>query len=377
MVDKVATTRHGERGLVMKGKTIGILVVGTVMLSICASMTLSAKDLDYKAEPKPLCVEPNPQTLSKERPRMDLAFCIDTTGSMQGEIDMVKTKVKDLVAKLSTGKPAPIVRVGLVAFRDRGDTYVTKVYPFSDDIDKFVGDISQLQADGGGDGPEALNEALHASVNDLSWDASNKTAKLLFLIGDAGPHFYPNDYKWEDEAKNAISKGIQINTLACDGLQSTGDGGMEVFQKIAKLSDGQFENLAYRQIVKDGEGKEKTIISSGGSAYEVAETASSEWKSGARALSAAGKAKPMMASPMVASYASAYRSAGASAPVLSGATNGTVSAGSFSGYAEGAASAGAPASAGFMSVNRKDSNLDSLMYDAAMKKARAKLNVSY
>ena len=307
---------------------------------------------------------------------MDLAFCIDTTGSMQGEIDMVKSKVKDLVAKLSTGKPAPIVRVGLVAFRDRGDTYVTKVYPFSDDIDKFVGDISQLQADGGGDGPEAVNQALHASVNDLSWDKSNKTAKLLFLIGDAGPHFYPNDFKWEDEAKNAIAKGIQINTLACDGLQSTGDGGMEVFQQIAKLSDGQFENLAYRQIVKDETGKEKTIISSGGAAYEVAEAASREWKTGAKALSAAGKAKPMAASPMVAARSSAeYKAAGMYPPMLAGATNGTIGGDASSDYAEGASAA--PAGPGFFSVNRKDSNLDSLMYDAAMKKARAKLNVSY
>jgi Mg-chelatase subunit ChlD len=357
----------------MKAKTVGILVVGTFLLSTCASMTLAAKDLD--SNPAPSDRVEHDKAQSKERPKMDLAFCIDTTGSMQGEIDMVKTKVKDLVAKLSSGKPAPIVRVGLVAFRDRGDTYVTKVYPFSEDIDKFVGDISQLQADGGGDGPEALNEALHASVNELAWDQSNKTAKLLFLIGDAGPHFYPNDYKWEDEAKNAIAKGIQINTLACDGLQSTGDGGMEVFQQIAKLSDGQFENLAYRQIVRDESGREKTVISSGGAAYEVAESAASDWKTGAKALSAAGKAKPVMALPVVAARsAGGYRSVRASmAPMMAGATSGTI--GSSEAFAEGAASAGAPA--GFVSVNRKDSNLDSLMYDAAMKKARAKLNVSY
>lgn len=359
----------------MKAKTVGILVVGTVLLSTCASMTLAAKDLDSKPEIK---VEPT-KAQSKERPHMDLAFCIDTTGSMQGEIDMVKSKVKDLVAELSSGKPAPIVRVGLVAFRDRGDAYVTNVYAFTEDIDKFVGDISQLQADGGGDGPEALNQALHASVNDLSWDKSNKTAKLLFLIGDAGPHYYPNDYKWEDEARNAIAKGIQINTLACDGLQSTGDGGIEVFQQIAKLSDGQFENLAYRQIVKDGSGKEKTVISSGGAAYEIAESASREWKSGAKALSAAGKAKPVMASPVVAARSAAgYRSARASmVPSLAGATNGTIGADAYGTFADSAASAGPSAGLGFASVNRKDSNLDSLMYDAAMKKARAKLNVSY
>ena len=93
---------------------------------------------------------------SKAKPKIDLAFCIDTTGSMQGEIDVVKTKTKEIVAKLSGTKPIPEIRVGLVAYRDRGDTYVTKVFQFSGNVDQVVKDISSLQADGGGDEPEAV-----------------------------------------------------------------------------------------------------------------------------------------------------------------------------------------------------------------------------
>src|SRR5277367_4072258 len=100
---------------------------------------------------------------SKSRPHMDLAFCIDTTGSMQPEIDNVKAKVKSLVSKLGSGTPAPVIRVGLVAYRDRGDQYVTKVFPFTENIDDMVKDISQLQAAGGGDGPEAVNQGLHSA----------------------------------------------------------------------------------------------------------------------------------------------------------------------------------------------------------------------
>ncbi|MDZ4837931.1 MAG: vWA domain-containing protein [Candidatus Melainabacteria bacterium] len=337
----------------MKARTLGLLAVGTLLLSTSAGMKLAAKDLDPTPEPNGTILEQK-----KTRPHMDLAFCIDTTGSMQGEINMVKVKVKDLVAKLSTGKPAPIVRVGLVAFRDRGDAYVTKVYPFTDDIDKFVKDISDLKADGGGDGPESVNEALHVSVDSLSWDTSNKTAKLLFLIGDAGPHVYSDDYKWEDESRKAIAKGIQINTLACDGLQTANDGGLDVFQKIAKLTDGQFENLAYRQIVRDASGKETTVISSGGESFAVAEGARAEWKRGAKVLSSVGKAKPMM-----------YAAAGERTRGFAGGAPSGVSAGMMK--ADFAGLASAPA------LDRKDSNLDSLMYDAAVKKAREKLNVGY
>ncbi len=346
------------KGNVMKGKTIGLLAVGTIVLSTCAGMKLAAKDMGADSTSETTQVS----SQKKEAPRMDLAFCIDTTGSMEAEIEMVKTKVKDLVAKLSSGKPTPIVRVGLVAFRDRGDQYVTKAYQFTDDIDKFVKDISDLKADGGGDGPESVNEALHVSINNLSWDPSKRTAKLLFLIGDAEPHFYSKDYNWQDESKDAISKGIQINTLGCNGLQSSGDG-VHVFQEIAKLSDGTFENLAYRQIVKDESGKETTRISSGGTSYEVAEGASAEWKRGAADLARAGMAKPIArpaASPMYAS-----RTAGKSYSY--GTKDLTTGSASVSGAILGDSGV----------VNRRDSNLDSLMYDAAMKKAREKLQVDY
>lgn len=349
----------------MKVKTLGLLAVGTVMLSVCAGMTLSAKDIETK--PDGVIVEKK-----KTRPKMDLAFCIDTTGSMQGEIDMVKAKVKDLVAKLCSGNPAPIVRVGLVAFRDRGDEYVTKVYPFSDDIDKFVKDISELQAAGGGDGPESVNEALHVSVDNLAWDGSNKTAKLLFLIGDAEPHFYVNDYKWEDECRKAIAKGIQINTLGCDGLEASGGKGVDVFKQIAKLTDGQFENLAYRQIVKDDSGRETTIISSGGASYAVAEGAAGEWKRGAKELSTMGKARALSAAPLASRSVGMTRAKMSSFSAAAGVPGSEMAGGMAGDMAAADMAYTAPAAA-----NRKDSNLDSLMYDAAMKKAKEKLDVDF
>lgn len=231
-----------------------------------------------------------------ERPRMDLAFCIDTTSSMGSEIEKVKTKVKELVAKLSSGKPAPDIRVGLVAYRDRGDSYVTKVFPFSQDIDKVVKDISGLQAEGGGDGPEAVNEGLHSAVHDLKWDANKKAVKLLFLIGDAGPHFYPNDYDWHDECKQAISQGIQINTIGCDGLESyPAPQGSDVFKQIAKLTDGKFETLTYRQEVATADGHKETYVRSAGATYKVKADRAEAWTAGATTLAAHGFAEPASA----------------------------------------------------------------------------------
>lgn len=302
------------------------------------------------------------------RPHMDLAFCIDTTGSMQNEIDMVKTKTKELVAKLSTGKPAPIVRVGLVAYRDRGDEYVTKVFPFSDDIDHVVKDISSLQAAGGGDGPESVNEGLHVALNSLDWSKDKDTARLLFLIGDAGPHDYPNDFKWDDESKKAIARGIQINTIACSGLESyPGLRGVDVFKQIAKLTDGKYDTLAYRSEIVDAKGKRETIVTAGGATYKM-RAGERDWKTAA-AEGRMDKAMVYAAAPAAMSMAGgkalARRADGPAAfmseSLKRDAGGGGASAGSYLGSAP----------------SRGDSNLDEIVLGAARAKAKKQLNVSY
>jgi len=284
-----------------------------------------------------------------KRPKMDLAFCIDTTGSMQGELDVVKNKMKELVAKLSSTKPVPDIRVGLVAFRDRGDDYVTKVFQFSEDIDKVVKDISNLQAGGGGDAPEAVNQALHTAITDLDWDASKKATKVLFLIGDAGPHAYPGDYNWKTECSKAIGRGIQINAIGCNGLEQFPSGlGIDVFKEIAKLTDGRFETLAYRQEVVSADGRRETLISSGGAVYKVKAADKDSWKAGAAALMAAGKAEKSAAAPTLARG----RFASEARPMM------MMSA---SPMAPAAAAYGG-GSAGFA---RSDSNLDSILLNGA------------
>lgn len=345
---KVAWAK-GQNGVeAMSGKKLVFLIALSILYVHLSNQKLAAKDVGVD--------EPVKQVKSQtKRPRMDLAFCIDTTGSMQSEIDMVKAKVKELVAKLASGKPAPDIRVAMVAFRDRGDEYVTKNYAFTDDIDQFVKDIQDLKANGGGDGPEAVCQALHASVNDLDWDKSNKTSKLLFLIGDAGPKTYKNDFKWDEESRKAIAQGIQINTIGCQGLQSyPGLKGMDVFKQIAKLADGQFELLAYKQTITKGDGSRATLVTAGGESYELSSGASAdEWKKGASALVKEGKAKRYASAKSISSYSRSAKGG------------------------MGFADAEAMPSAAPVSVNREANNLDSILINAAKQKAAKDLKVDY
>lgn len=340
-------------------------LIAAALLAGALATTVSTAPLqaeDAKAAPKP---------------HIDLAFCIDTTGSMQGEIENVKAKTKELVAKLAGGKPSPVIRVGLVAYRDRGDDYVTKVFPFNEDIDKVVKDISSLQANGGGDAPEAVNEALHVSLNNLKWSDDKKTLKLLFLIGDAGPKHYPNDFDYRNESKTAISRGIQINTLGCQGLEAFRDGdGVGVFKEIAKLADGRYESLAYHETVIGADGKKIDVIASGGKMYRM-KSKTADWRAGAGALTAKGDADVMPAAPVAAA---AMR--GIDAPAYVGIAGGARRGGAVvRDYA--AAEAGAPAASfaasagGAGSISRQDNNLADVIFSATKEAAAKKLNVEF
>src|SRR5438128_911720 len=103
------------------------------------------------------------------RPNVEVVFCLDTTGSMGGLIDAAKQKIWSISNQIAGGKPTPSLKVGLVAYRDRGDQYVTKVFDLTDDLDASHGHLMGFKTQGGGDFPESVNQALHEAVTKITW----------------------------------------------------------------------------------------------------------------------------------------------------------------------------------------------------------------
>jgi Mg-chelatase subunit ChlD len=150
------------------------------------------------------------------KPEVEVVFCLDTTGSMSGMIDAAKTKIWAICNQFLSGRPTPELKVGLVAFRDKGDEYITRVYDLRDDLDAVYSDLVTFVATGGGDTPESVNQALDDSVNKIKWSTDKKTLRIIFLVGDAPPHMdYPDDVKYPITCKKAVEKGILINTVQC------------------------------------------------------------------------------------------------------------------------------------------------------------------
>jgi Mg-chelatase subunit ChlD len=172
-----------------------------------------------------------------KKPQIEVVFCLDTTGSMGGLIDGAKAKIWAICNQIAGGKPTPELKVGLVAYRDKGDDYITKVFDLTGDLDAIHGHLKKFEAAGGGDTPEHVNQALDDAVNKVKWSEDKKTLRIIFLVGDAPPHMdYKDDVKYPESCKKAVEKGIIVNTIQCGtDLECT-----KYWKDIAAKSEGSF-----------------------------------------------------------------------------------------------------------------------------------------
>ena len=175
--------------------------------------------------------------VTQQQSRIDVVFVLDTTGSMGGLIQAAKEKIWSIATTMASAQPAPEIRMGLVAYRDRGDAYVTRVVDLSSDLDSMYAALMDFQADGGGDGPESVNQALHDAVHKMSWSQDSGTYRTVFLVGDAPPHMdYQDDVKYPVTLSAAKQKGIVVNAIQCGQISDTTPS----WQQIARLGDGHY-----------------------------------------------------------------------------------------------------------------------------------------
>jgi Mg-chelatase subunit ChlD len=183
---------------------------------------------------------PSHVTMPQVAPRVEVVFALDTTGSMSGLIDGAKRKIWSIAQFIAQGQPKPDVRIGLVAYRDIGDAYVTRFYDLSDDLDTVFEHLSSFEAAGGGDTPEHVSKALYDAVYKTSWTKDQSALKQVYLVGDAPPHTdYADGYDYKKIARHAHELGIHINTIRCGGDPETA----MVWNQIANAAGGEFASI--------------------------------------------------------------------------------------------------------------------------------------
>ena len=154
---------------------------------------------------------------------VDVFFIVDATGSMGDELRYLKAEMIDVISRSGKAAPDAIIRTGALVYRDHGDDYINRISPLSDDITVTQRFLDLQNAEGGGDFPEAVPEALMATVNSAGWSA-NARARIAFLILDAPCHQDSTTIALlHKQIAAAAEKGIRIVPVVCSGLDKSGE----------------------------------------------------------------------------------------------------------------------------------------------------------
>lgn len=166
-----------------------------------------------------------------EIPRIDLAFVIDTTGSMWDDIDKVKASATEIVNSVI----GPDSRIALTDYKDFGDYTYRADLPFTDDEATINKAIQSLSVGGGGDFPESVYSGLMRTIQAEGIDPWRKDAnKVIILIGDAPPH---------DPEQNT---GYTLNTV----VEAAKAGGVSTSLTASTRTEGVLSAALSHKIVK-------------------------------------------------------------------------------------------------------------------------------
>merc|ERR1719251_466293 len=183
-------------------------------------------------------------------PEIDLVFLMDCTGSMGSYIAKGKQSIMNIVEKVKASEKAD-VRFSYIAYRDhppQDQSLITKVHEFTERPKDMRAYLGLYQAQGGGDGPECVTEALHDAVN-LCY--RKNAIKICVIIADAPPHGLgcsgdgfpngnPNGYDPVKMAKEMAERGIILYVVACEPSLSGYAGAHDLMAGLAEITEGRY-----------------------------------------------------------------------------------------------------------------------------------------
>ncbi|GEM_PF-743030 len=129
--------------------------------------------------------------------KVDMAIVIDTTGSMQGEINGLFNAAKKFLQAQVSSEETPTI--ALIDFKDD-----VKVLALSKDHDVILNAIKGMKAEGGGLCPEASAEAIEIALNHV------KEGGSILLATDASPY---DDADIESLLSRLQAQKIRFNAI--------------------------------------------------------------------------------------------------------------------------------------------------------------------
>lgn len=231
------------------GIVFGLLAVGTALADERVLVT-PVREVSVP----PIVYDP-----AVERPLVQMAILLDTSGSMSGLIDQARSELWAIVNEFifaRRGGAAPEVQVALYEYGKSSlamkGGYIRQIVQFTTDLDKVSEELFALKTNGG---DEYCGWVIQEATAKLEWSDSPDDLKVIFVAGNEPFTQGPVDYR--KSCKAAIGKNIIVNTIHC-GSESEGLGGK--WKDGAVLADGKYLNIDQnRQIVHVAAPQDKEI----------------------------------------------------------------------------------------------------------------------
>jgi hypothetical protein len=179
--------------------------------------------------------DPAPQA---EKPRIDVVFCIDCSGSMGGVIETAKQKVWAIVNEIARAKPSPELRIGMIAYGNAMGPF--RIYPLNNDLDEVYKNLLTFKDEGWGD--EYVGLAIHKATTDMKWAQGKQVHKVIYVVGNETARQGPREFDYATTAPAAIARGIMVNAIYCGDVDY--QTATPTWKEFAKLADGSYIEIA-------------------------------------------------------------------------------------------------------------------------------------
>ncbi|MBL0199153.1 MAG: VWA domain-containing protein [Chitinophagaceae bacterium] len=176
-------------------------------------------------------------------PKIQAAILLDVSGSMDGLIEQAKAQLWNMVNTMGKakcdGSISPKIEIALYEYgRSTNDIkagYVKLINGFISDLDSLSQNLFSLKTNGG---DEYCGQVIFSSLNELKWDPSPESYKVIFIAGNED--FLQGSLHYTKACTEAKNKGVIVNTIYCgDKMQ----GIREHWNLAGECGNGSYTNI--------------------------------------------------------------------------------------------------------------------------------------
>lgn len=185
-----------------------------------------------------------------KQPKIQAAILLDVSNSMDGLIEQAKAQLWNMVSimgKAQCDGKTPDIEIALYEYgrpeNNMKSGFIKQISGFTSDLDMLSQKLFNLTTNGG---DEYCGRVIFASLDELTWDTSSASYKVIFIAGNED--FLQGDVQFTKSCAAAKKKGVIINTIYCgDRMQ----GIKEHWNLGSECGSGSYTNINQDARIED------------------------------------------------------------------------------------------------------------------------------